>query len=454
LFFSPFSVSAIDLYTVSADTPEISMPTMTTSAGHVIPLLTIYPNTGTALIDSPVYDAASDSYHIPAAVTTTVMVPESSAVASGDATLHPVTVGQTAIVAVPGTDIMQLADGTYTNAVPSSTLSNALAGLGSGIPIPTAADLTATLPVGTVLSVPYAGQLGESPTSPHKIKITGSWSSIPVNSSSQLGSGFYFDNTYCIIYVFLGMSGTTYTYKKMFASRTDASLLPETDFPDNATSAGLADALAVDQPSFASNGLAQDYLSACAASQNCTVVQGDMTDTDINTWITNNDDAVAGAVASSIAAGASASAMDGTNTGAQQQTTGQLAGIQSAINRGNDKLDDIKDELEKPYDPASVPAGNTYDSTVAQPEELSLADTISSFVATGLPFSQSFAASRFDISAASPVIDDQLCIPIPGSVPICKDLQIDFSFAETYLDWAGAFLYAMTIITVLMALIF
>ncbi len=77
---------------------------------------------------TPTYDSQNDTYNVPAVIGEEVSAPDPARAAQGDATSKPVIVGNQVGMTLPGTDMVQLANGIWTNngAPPSETLTTAL----------------------------------------------------------------------------------------------------------------------------------------------------------------------------------------------------------------------------------------------------------------------------------------------------------------------------------------
>jgi hypothetical protein len=461
LFASVAAVFSFDLYTVPDNLPEIPVRTMPSGVKRID--MDIYANSnGKALLSSPVYDPASDTYNVPAYSVTTVDAPDPEAVAYGDVTEQSQTIGGPVTVSVPGTDILKLADGTYTNAAPSQTLADAFAsvdqeqdGTLNGYPYYECSSET-------IDGILHHCASGTDFTWPQYYAYVPGDATVPLSAYGfTLGnvvSGYNCLSRYGMIANDLYRYPAGYTTQfviciqdatscrkvfKVAASYADPSLA-ETTSPDSPT---LANALTPSQPDFANNGLAGDYLAACAAGANCTVAGGDITSNDVDTWNSTNTQVINDAISDAIQSGATTAITDGSNTGAHQQQTGQLAGILSALNKLNNTADDIEDKMDEGYEltgSTDLPSDNTYDSSITQPVENSLSDTISSYITSGLPLTQFLNNSGFTVSGADPRLSCELW----GST-----IDFDISPMESTLHWMGLIVFAVSTISAFMIVI-
>lgn len=456
LFASVAAVFSFDLYTVPDNLPEIPVRTMPSGVKRID--MDIYANSnGKALLSSPVYDAASDTYNVPAYSVTTVDAPDPEAVAYGDVTEQSQTIGGPVTVSVPGTDILKLADGTYTNAAPSQTLADAYESFPPSIPYSDPASLLDTTHT-VYWSSPYTTYpcYQQLATPAHvtlnSVKDTlvacGS-DAIPATHSclpTIVNVGGYYSSVVNQGLGSLGCSATSNGYQITRFNAT-ATTDPDTEFTPTVTSADLAPILAPSQPDFANNGLAGDYLAACAAGANCTVAGGDITSNDVDTWNSTNTQVINDAISDAIQSGATTAITDGSNTGAHQQQTGQLAGILSALNKLNNTADDIEDKMDEGYEltgSTDLPSDNTYDSSITQPVENSLSDKISSYITSGLPLTQFLNNSGFTVSGADPRLSCELW----GST-----IDFDISPMESTLHWMGLIVFAVSTISAFMIVI-
>ena len=342
----------------------------------------------------PTYDPASDQYSVPAVIGEEVSVPDPARAAQGDATTKPVIVGNPVVMKLPGTDLVKLADGTWTNTTPSSTLASA------------AVDSSNSQP--TYDNVPYFDQVGQREgyfTLPGGYRTSVSFrqlddivrvtfSSPTVYSSNGFScqdrygrpDGFYFHPT-------LG----SYAYACVGGVPSDGGVIEINFTPFDSghinpaatlTSASLANALLDALNQWSQNGLADDFRQV-AENGSPTTDGLAPSSQDIQDWIGANGKAVKEAISSGIRDGFGTSITDGTNTGAQEQTSGQLTGIQDTLNGISDKLDDIKDD-GKSYAPESQTNDYAPDTSLNNTSEFtdrfnSFADTVKATSLFSLP---------------------------------------------------------------------
>ena len=112
IFFLTVSTNAFGVMTF--DPANVSMPINLTSGRVYL-----------SYSSTPSYDVATDTYLVPAVIGEEVSAPDPVTAAHGDATPKTKIVGNPIVLKIPGTDLVKLADGTYTNVSPSSSLSNA-----------------------------------------------------------------------------------------------------------------------------------------------------------------------------------------------------------------------------------------------------------------------------------------------------------------------------------------
>lgn len=372
LIFRPVISEAVQAYDVYEDSS--GNPVVFETQGN-----RTYINIGGPV---PTYDPASKSYHVSAVSGELVTAPDPVAVAAGDATNKTKVVGNEVVASIPGTDIVKLANGTYTNAQPSPLLAQTFeaqtdipdswqdtihhrtsVSLSCGSLTPkttphgvTYADLcsvSADPVTGTITTVP--GCFIPQDTLYNGMSCSGGvinfqtlyWSyktnSWVVQDSKPVGSGFS-------VGIQMQMLGSAVPYMGNYTPDPGSEPVPPITPP---TAEELAAALAPHLSNWHNNGLDNDLINAAKSGGNTTIVSGTTTTTtEINSWVTSNGGAVKDAISSGISSGFNTSIADGTNTGAQQQTSGQLSGIQDSLNGISDKLDDLKDD-GKSYTPES-----------------------------------------------------------------------------------------------------
>lgn len=129
--------------------------------------------------------------------------------------------------------------------------------------------------------------------------------------------------------------------------------------------------------------------------------------------------------------------------------------IVDAINaQGNaiqDKLADIEEEIPPPIDSLELtgdqPAlgdDNVYDTTIEEPEEESLSETILEFINNGLPFVSTLKQNAITLSNPSPSYDFVL---------YDHQFSFDFSPYESHLRAFGYLLYGLTVFSAFMIIV-
>ena len=287
---------------------------------------------------TPTYDPASQSYHVPAVSGEWVNAPDPVAAATGDATNKTKLVGNEVVVSIPGTDIVKLADGTYTNTVPSPTLVSAFE---SATP-PDKDEYSGVPLVGGNLTASYCGGMQEYPGAtvsseyPYQVTLSNQISyvttsltnrapaplpytsanglqvsnftlpfSMPANSgngwtASSLGMigcvpyKLYFNisgnSTVYLRFLKTGGSGTNYSYYS--SNFTSVPVIPfdPAAFQEGGgpvTSSDLADALAPHLSDWRNNGLDSDFKQA--AENGNPIMDGlGPTPEDIDNWKLQN----------------------------------------------------------------------------------------------------------------------------------------------------------------------
>lgn len=124
-----------------------------------------------------------------------------------------------------------------------------------------------------------------------------------------------------------------------------------------------------------------------------------------------------------------------------------INGLGTKIEGLGDKLDDIKDDMNQDITAtgsADFPGNNAYDAAVEGVEEISLTDTIGSFISNGLPIVSYFKGSYIDIGSASPAMSTEV---------FGKTITIDFSGMESVLNSMGLVLVSVSTILSFMIII-
>lgn len=131
-----------------------------------------------------------------------------------------------------------------------------------------------------------------------------------------------------------------------------------------------------------------------------------------------------------------------------------INGIGQGVNGLGTKLDTISGKLDNLNNNANqditatgsadLPGHNFYDSSIGTIEEISLADTIGSFISNGLPIVSYFKGSYINIGSASPALSTQV---------FGKTITIDFSGMESILNSMGLVLVSVSTILSFMIII-
>ena len=129
-------------------------------------------------------------------------------------------------------------------------------------------------------------------------------------------------------------------------------------------------------------------------------------------------------------------------------------GVGEGVNGLGTKLDTIAGKLDNLNNntnqditatgSADLPGHNSYDSSIGTIEEISLADTIGSFISNGLPIVSYFKGSYIDIGSASPAMSTEV---------FGKTITIDFSGMESILNSMGLVLVSVSTILSFMIII-
>jgi len=116
-----------------------------------------------------------------------------------------------------------------------------------------------------------------------------------------------------------------------------------------------------------------------------------------------------------------------------------------------DKLDEIKETIPPPIesleltgDQPALGDDNVYDTTIEQPEEESLSDTILEFINNGLPFVSTLKANAITLSNLTPRYDFVL---------YDHQFSFDFSPYESHLRAFGYLLYGLTVFSAFMIIV-
>lgn len=441
-----FSVYSLDLYLVDGNEPTVNVVDAPPGSKRIT-----FDLSNNTITVPPSYDDATDSYIVPGHSVTDVSAPSADAVANGDVTPHNQTIGTPVAIRVPGTDVFKLADGSYVNASPSQTLQDAYDSLSSGVPEPSILNPTNLPLIGDVLAnLPYCDSRGFNCNGTVSAKITSDFTTTTTCTSYLFKTNEYYYYSTGVKYVYEDTKPESCTYDHYYTIKFAPAALtsnPPTYPESTPDSNQLGNVLQPQLPDWTNNGLLNDFIQACSEGGNCTVAGGDISQQDVDTWITNNNTVVNNGINNLISGGSSASQTDGTNTGAQQQQTGQLAGIQQGINRLNDTLGDIEDKLDEGYEltgSTSLPQDNTYSTDFTQPEENSLSDLISGFISSGLPMSQMLDDSGFTVSG----IDPHVSCSLWG-----RDVNFDLSPMESVLHWMGLVVFSISTISAFMIVI-
>jgi len=309
------------------------------------------------------YDANADEYKIPVVSVTPVTTVDPAKAAQGDATPQTIYVGKEIVATVPGTDMVKLADGTYTQyGTPSSTLADAASSASEPAP-PEIGDLVTVYKVNENTRL---GCTGEGYGTPVKMILT----ALPGSTYGNVftASAYEYDTSmpargYPGEPAFL-RSTTAFAYVVGYDAATDtftgasfnASCPPDQNgtvtYPGDPvlTSDGLGTALGPDLSDAGNNGLADDFDKACQSGSTCYFGDVSISQGDVDTFISTNSGSVGGVISDTISDGVTAGQTDGTTgTGEQLIQQGQLAGIQNTLNGikgGTDLLDDIKENTE------------------------------------------------------------------------------------------------------------
>lgn len=140
------------------------------------------------------------------------------------------------------------------------------------------------------------------------------------------------------------------------------------------------------------------------------------------------------------------SAVDGVGKG--------VDGVGEGINGLGTKLDSIADKLDNLNDndnpditatgSADLPGNNTYNSSVEEVQQISLADTIGTYITNGLPIVGYFKGSHIEISSTTPTLSTHV---------FGKTITIDFSGMESILNNMGLVLVSVSTILSFMIII-
>ncbi len=259
---------------------------------------------------TPTYDAQNDTYNVPTVIGEEVSAPDPARAAQGDATSKPVIVGNPVTMTLPGTDLVKLADGTWTNegASPSETLSTALA------TVTEQPDTVDTAAVGDVFSAD-----GEQTCRRITDKV-----SLPINGTSGvncagLAAGYPYStpfgpsqtsmiDNFCVMGPCtdeLQANGILYnfSYTKHCIMSVSAPC-PSTYHPDGTSpgSSDLANALIPALPDWGNNGIAEDFKKA--AENGAPSIDGlGPTSADIDNWKLQNQSNVNNTISSGLGSG-------------------------------------------------------------------------------------------------------------------------------------------------------
>lgn len=113
----------------------------------------------------------------------------------------------------------------------------------------------------------------------------------------------------------------------------------------------------------------------------------------------------------------------------------------------NKSLDSLENKLDGGLElkgSATFPDDNSYDSSVTQPEENSLTDTIGNYITAGLPLQQFLDDSGFTVSNLDPSLDCELW---------GYTVEFDVSPMENTLNWMGFVVFAVSTISAFMIVI-
>lgn len=273
--------------------------------------------------DTPTYDTTTDTYHVPAVAGEEVSAPNPTAAANGDTADKPTIIGNPVDLTVPGPNLVDLGKGVWTNATPSSTLTDAVELIESGPPtLPSAIyDGRPFLDFYPSGFTPYAVPVGATD---YSIRLTNGlvYKLIPkyqITDSSNCGNNFYPLGTYingsdlCTVteIVCPCTPGNPHAGKRYYSAFffCCASSYNETlrgpDSPGGppvVTSPGLADALADYLSAWQGNGLVDDFVQT-AENGAPTLSDSGPTAEDIDNWKSQNQANVGRLISTGLGAG-------------------------------------------------------------------------------------------------------------------------------------------------------